>query len=134
MPYETVDVDIDCDVFTCAYYENGSCTAEEDVEDLIPDNKKCFHFRFNENIFPKVFKNIEELNKYVIEHIEYEDGGVTFVPFDVNSCTLLYKRADLYHKSLVQLNSDEENNYFYRPHIDGGVFLVDKNQMELKLC
>jgi len=134
MPYEEIEVDLDCDVFTCVYHEDGSCTAEEDVEDLMPDNKKCFHYRYNDKLFPKTFINIKELSNYVEDHLDYEGPSLTFVPFDVNSCTLLYKQVDPVHKSLIQLNAEEESNYFYRPHIDGGIFLVDKNQMELELC
>lgn len=52
MPYERTEIDLDCNISFCAYWDCGSCDTDEEVEDLRPSNIDCRFFQGRIGMIP----------------------------------------------------------------------------------
>ena len=126
---DTRSVDIKCVDTFCLHNDNGACTCDEHVEDLdwsdsnFCDDKEWVLIPDKEYRFP----NQEDLESFAAQFDE-----VVLVPYDINCTCLLFIEISG-HKALIQMRKEDRDKVLFRPHVDGSILVVDKNQLSLTL-
>jgi hypothetical protein len=127
---EFEDQVVKCNIRDCSGNENEVCVYEEIVTYLNPDDRMCKGYSFlfkNKTIIQ--FPDLEKL-----EHFIKKYNKVKYVVADEDSTRILYLQKDYLGKirdAFIQIKKENESIFHFRPCIDGGIILINKNQSNL---
>jgi hypothetical protein len=143
MPYDTYyiygeddgeDVELKCKHTECSNNEDEKCIADESISDLdATDVMCCDHYD------PVFVHGQERLFDYVDELQEFASNeDIQFIPFEEDCKRLLYvelpcKTSEHTHAALIQISKESQEEFEFRPNVDGGILMVHKDQLSLEL-
>jgi hypothetical protein len=127
--YSEEDI-ISCDIKDCSWNENQCCINGSILYYLKPNSRICRGYKIMlEEGISYDFKNQEELEYFLkinpdTQHVIMDENCLRLRGF--YQCTNGSIKI-----AFIQIKEEDEASFIFKPSVDGGVVVIDKNQTEL---
>lgn len=124
-------VNLNCIIKFCQNNYRGKCESGSFIEELKANTIMCQDFKFcTHHNMDHIFSYLQDLEDFINDI----QDSVQVIEFDKRALRIVFKKYEIKNKEFeaaICISKEDEQKYDYRPQKDGGILMIDKNQMDL---